>query len=400
MTSVVRPDLRTAFAYAPDDSDETRLEKFAILLVAGSCCAAGVVWSAMYLVVFGPGITAALPAAFTVIVGAALALSHRTRNHQYAVYAQILCIMYITMFIQWSIGGVLDSGMVMIWAILGPIIALMFQSTRRALYWFLAYLFNLGLTALLNDYFVLHGQVVADQTKTMFFLMNLGICSAVVFVFAAYFVNVALTERDRANRLLLNILPAPVARRLKHHESPIADEFHNISVLFADIVGFTTWSETLSADETIDYLNDIFCRFDRLVEHYGLEKIKTIGDGYMVVAGVPNARRDHARVLVQFAQGMLAAMAQFNADRGHALSLRIGLNTGSAVAGVIGEKKFIYDLWGDTINTASRMESHGLPDRIQVSEAVYQLLKDQFAFEDRGFHEIKGKGRLRTYLLA
>ncbi len=391
---------RIDFAYSPHDTDEIRLEKFAILLVAGCCSVAGIVWAAMYLIVFGPGLTAALPALFTLIVGGALALAHVTRNHQYAVYAQIICIMYLTLLIQWSIGGVFDSGMVILWSLLGPIIALMFQSTRRATLWFLAFLVNLIVTVAFNDYFAAHGQAVTAQTRLLFFLMNLGIGSAVIFVFAAYFVNAALAERDRANRLLLNILPGPIAKRLKHRESPIADKFDDISVLFADIVGFTQWSEPLTPDATIDYLNDVFSRFDRLVESHGLEKIKTIGDGYMVVAGAPNAVADHAHVLLEFARAMLAEMNQFNADRGLSLSLRIGLNTGSAVAAVIGEKKFVYDLWGDTINTASRMESHGLPGRIQVTGAVYALLKDRHAFEDRGLIEVKGKGAMRTYLLA
>ena len=391
---------RFAFAYSPDDTDEVRLEKLAILLVAGSCCVAGAMWTAMYLLIFGPGLTAALPASFIVIVGAALVVSHKTKDHRYAVYAQIVCIMYVTTFIQWSIGGVFDSGFVMAWAFVGPVIALMFMPPRRAVYWFLAYLLNLVITVAFSDFFALHGQVVDEKTKTLFFLMNLGISSIVVFIFAAYFVNAALTERNRANELLLNILPATIAKRLKLRESPISDEFDSITVLFADIVGFTKWSESLSPDETINFLNDIFSRFDRLVESRGLEKIKTIGDGYMVVAGVPNPMNDHANVLMNLAVAMLEEMRKFNSDRGLSLDIRIGLNTGPGVAGVIGTKKFIYDLWGDTVNTASRMESHGLPGRIQITDSTYEFVKNKFKFEDRGSIEIKGKGKMHTYLLA
>lgn len=389
-----------AFAYSPDDSDEIRLEKLAILLVAGSCCFAGSIWTQLYLFVFGPGLTAALPAIFVILVGASLVVSHYTKKHRYAVYAQIICIMYITMFIQWSIGGVFDSGFVMIWAFLGPIIALMFQSSRKAFYWFLAYLFNLVITVVFSDYFAQFGHAVDEQTKTLFFLMNLGICSIVVFVFASYFVNAALTERDRANGLLLNILPAPIAKRLKLRESPISDEFDSITVLFADIVGFTKWSETLSSDETIDYLNDIFSRWDKLVERQGLEKIKTIGDGYMVVAGVSNPIGNHADILMTLGIEMLKEMDRFNSDRGFDLDLRIGLNSGSAVAGVIGTKKFSYDLWGDTVNTASRMESHGVPGKIQITESTHEILKGKFDLEDRGIIEVKGKGKMRTYLFG
>ena len=395
-----RLNKRFTFAYLPDDTDEIRLEKLATLLVAGSCCIAGVIWTAMYLILFGPGLTAALPALFVVIVGASLVISHITKNHHYAVYAQIICIMYITVFIQWSIGGVFDSGFVMVWVFLGPIIALMFQSPRQALYWFLAYLFNLVITVLFNGFFAQHGQVVNEETKTLFFLMNLGICSIVVYMFATYFVNAALTERNRANSLLLNILPAPIAKRLKLREYPISDKFDSITVLFADIAGFTAWSEFLSPDKTIDFLNDIFSRFDRIVESRELEKIKTIGDGYMVVAGGPSHVDDHATSMMVLAIEMLAEMDRFNLDRGLSLKIRIGLNTGPAIAGVIGTKKFSYDLWGDTVNTASRMESHGIPGRIQITENTYEFLKDKFKFEDRGFIEVKGKGKMHTFLLA
>jgi adenylate cyclase len=389
-----------AFAYHPDDTDEIRQEKLAILLVAGCCCVAGSVWTAMYLILFGPGVTAALPALFVFIVGASLAISHVTKNHHVAVYAQIICIMYIAMFIQWSIGGILDSGFVMVWAFMGPIIALMFLSPRQAKYWFFAYLFNLVITVLFSDFFAQHGQVVDERTKILFFLMNLGISSIVVYIFAAYFVNAALTERNRANNLLLNILPAPIARRLKLGEYPISDKFESITVLFADIAGFTAWSEFLSPDKTVDVLNGIFSRFDRIVENKGLEKIKTIGDGYMVVAGGRGRVDNHATAIMALAIEMLAEMERFNADRGLSLNIRIGLNTGPAVAGVIGTKKFSYDLWGDTVNTASRMESHGIPGRIQITENTYESLKNNFTFEDRGVIEIKGKGKMHTFLFA
>ena len=389
-----------AFAYHPDDTDAIRQEKLAILLVAGCCCVAGSIWTIMYLILFGPGVTAALPALFVFTVGASLAISHITKNHHVAVYAQIICIMYIAMFIQWSIGGILDSGFVMVWSFMGPVIALMFLSPRQAKYWFFAYLFNLVITVLFSEFFAQHGQVVSERTKTLFFLMNLGISSIVVYVFAAYFVNAALTERNRANNLLLNILPAPIARRLKLGEYPISEKFDSITVLFADIAGFTAWSESLSPDETVDVLNDIFSRFDRIVESKGLEKIKTIGDGYMVVADGPGLVDNHATIMMALAVEMLAEIERFNAERGLTLNIRIGLNTGPAVAGVIGTKKFSYDLWGDTVNTASRMESHGIPGRVQITENTYESLKNYFSFEDRGFIEVKGKGKMHTFLLA
>ena len=200
-------------------------------------------------------------------------------------------------------------------------------------------------------------------------------------------------------RLLLNILPAPVALRLRSGEECIADHFPEVSVLFADIVGFTTLSGDMPPQPLVELLNDLFTRFDALATQHGVEKIKTIGDCYMAVCGIPEPRPDHATVLAGMAVGMLRSLQDFNAARGVNLQLRLGLNTGPVVAGVIGRSKFIYDLWGDTVNTASRMESSGVAGRIQVTEATRQRLLPNFQFEDRGELEIKGKGRLRTWLI-
>jgi adenylate cyclase len=200
-------------------------------------------------------------------------------------------------------------------------------------------------------------------------------------------------------RLLLNILPAPVAGRLKSGEDCIADHFAEVSVLFADIVGFTALSGVMSPQPLVEMLNDLFTRFDNLAQRHHVEKIKTIGDCYMAVCGVPERRTDHAAALADMALDVLAVVREFNERRGSALRVRIGLNTGPVIAGVIGRSKFIYDLWGDTVNTASRMESSGLPDRIQVTAATRHALLPLFNFEERGEVEIKGKGRLQTWFL-
>jgi class 3 adenylate cyclase len=208
-----------------------------------------------------------------------------------------------------------------------------------------------------------------------------------------------VAERERAERLLLNILPASIAQRLGHNQDTIADSFEEATVLFADIVNFTNLSSQISPTELVSLLNEIFSRFDRLLERYGLEKIKTIGDSYMVVGGLPLIRPDHAEAVAEFALEMQQQIQEFNVERGQEFSMRIGINTGPVVAGVIGLKKFIYDLWGDTVNTASRMESHGIPGAIQVSFATYERLKDKYLFEERGTIDVKGKGEMNTYLL-
>jgi adenylate cyclase len=211
-------------------------------------------------------------------------------------------------------------------------------------------------------------------------------------------------EQEKSERLLLNILPQPIADRLKQGEQTIADSFAEVTVLFADIVSFTELSASLAPAELVELLNQIFSTFDRLVEQHDLEKIKTIGDAYLVVGGLPTPRVDHAEAIADLALDMQQAIAQFTLPVAHTnqekpLSMRIGINSGAVRAGVIGTTKFTYDLWGDTVNTASRMESQGLPDQIQVTEATYHLLKHKYIFAERGPIDVKGKGEMTTYFL-
>lgn len=207
-------------------------------------------------------------------------------------------------------------------------------------------------------------------------------------------------EQRKSELLLLNVLPEAIAQRLKQNDkASIADHFDDVTVLFADIVGFTNLSTEMSPKELVNLLNQIFSAFDLLVEKYGLEKIKTIGDAYMVVGGLPKQRPDHAEAIAEFALDLLTEIDRFNRNIDRSFQVRVGINTGSAIAGVIGIKKFIYDLWGDTVNTASRMESHGLTGRIQVSDATYQILRDKYLFEPRGRISVKGKGEMMTYFL-
>lgn len=206
-------------------------------------------------------------------------------------------------------------------------------------------------------------------------------------------------EKQKSERLLLNILPEAIAQRLKQGEETIADSFSQVTVLFADLVGFTKISANLSPAELVELLNTIFSAFDELAEKYGLEKIKTIGDAYMIVGGLPIPKEDHAEAIADMALEMLTQIQEISRKKGKSLQVRIGINTGAVEAGVIGTKKFAYDLWGDTVNTAHRMESHGVAGMIQVAQATYDCLADKYRFKDRGIIDIKGKGNMRTYLL-
>ena len=207
-------------------------------------------------------------------------------------------------------------------------------------------------------------------------------------------------ERNKTENLLLNLLPEPIAERLKEEPGVIADKFEKATILFADLVNFTQISTTMPATKLVYLLNEIFSSFDELTEKHGLEKIKTIGDAYMVAGGIPIERPDHAEASAEMALDMLVAIDELNVKLEATFDLRIGINSGPVVAGVIGTKKFIYDLWGNAVNTASRMESHGVPGRIQVSFYTYELLRDKYEFEERGLIDIKGQGEMRTYFLT
>ncbi len=391
--------LARSFAYAPGDSPDTRFQKVAILIVAGACCVAGLVWSLMYLLVFGWVTATFLPFAFVVVVGSALLISHLTRQHLVAVYAQVACIIVVTAGIQWVIGGIFDSGFVLTWALLGPLIALMFFPIRHALAWLALYLICLAITAAGDSYLTAHRLPVPDGAQTLFFLLNLSMPAIVIFAFASYFVTNALREKQRADRLLLNILPEKIANTLKYQQGTIAEEHKNISVLFADIVEYTKYSSDKKPVDIVKNLNKIFYEFDTLVQRHRLEKIKTIGDAYMVVGGLPPHDGRHHQAIAAMALDMLAAIQQIRKEDGHPFELRIGIHNGDVVAGVIGHSKFAYDLWGDTVNLASRLEASATPGRIHVSASMQQILANRFLFEKRAPITLKGKGEVATFFL-
>ena len=233
----------------------------------------------------------------------------------------------------------------------------------------------------------------------------------VVGMFAGYHMElyirrVFLQQREiehkdaQLTRVLFNMLPASIAERLMREPCTIAERFSAVTIMFTDIVHFTQYSSRVAAEELVAMLNEIFSAFDQLVEKHGLEKIKTIGDAYMAAAGLPTLREDHTEAVADFALDLQHVLARLNTSRDEPIHIRIGIHTGPVVAGVIGTKRFAYDLWGDAVNTASRMESHALPDTIQVSRATYERLRDRYELKRRGPIEVKGKGEMVTYLLT
>jgi guanylate cyclase len=304
------------------------------------------------------------------------------------------------------LGGFLDAGGVGLWGILAPLAALVFSDVRSAARWYVAYLvvfLGSGIAGALVDPI---GPAPPGWFTSTMLGMNIAVGGTIVFTLLAVFagqrrdaLEALRQEQAKTESLLLNILPRSIADKLKAHTQPIAEQFGSASILFADVVDFTPWSERLPPADVVGYLDHLFSHFDELAERYGLEKIKTIGDCYMVAAGVPSPRPDHGRAVALMALDMLEAM-RADGRIGHlGLQLRVGINSGPVVAGVIGRKRLLYDLWGDAVNTASRMESHGTPGRIQITRATYELLADEFRCEPRGTIAIKGKGELEAWYL-
>jgi adenylate cyclase len=248
---------------------------------------------------------------------------------------------------------------------------------------------------------------LSETTINTLNITNITFSMFVIALIAYYFnnsVNIAEEalelEQERADKLLHNILPKSIANRLINEDKTIADGFDCVSVLFLDIVGFTKLSASKPPEELVNILNEIFTKFDDLSDEHNLEKIKTIGDSYMVASGIPEKTGDHAERIADFALKLNSELDKINKQTGNSFKIRTGINSGPVVAGVIGKKKFIYDLWGDAVNVASRMESHGKVGEVQISESTYQLIKDLYSFESRGEIEIKGKGLMKTYLLG
>ena len=383
----------------PTDSRDEALRKETLVLFTGFTALVSCVWVGTYWAL-GLYTSAAIPFGYQVVCVANLAVFAKTKRYLFFRTSQLALGLVLPFLLQLSLGGFVPSSGIVLWSFTAPLGALLFSSPRDATRWFMAFLGVIGLSAalepLLSPAEIPHGIVVA------FFALNILGVTGTSYLLLHYFVRerdraaaIIAAERERSERLLLNVLPKAIAERLKAGESPIADRAADVGVLFADIVGFTPLSETMGPEELVEVLDEVFTLFDGLVAEQGLEKIKTIGDSYMVASGLLGEGCGHAEDLAKVALEMQAAIA-----RRPPLEVRIGLDIGPVVAGVIGHQKFIYDLWGDTVNSAGRMESHGMPGAIQVTERAYLRLAPAFAFEERGIIEVKGKGPMRTYLLV
>lgn len=383
----------------PTDSDQERVTKEVFVVTGLGVFAAGVIWWLMYTALGKPA-SGLIPLVVSVAMVPAFGRFLATKRLG-AVSTPMLGLgIVLPLALQLSLGGFVHGSSVVMWAFMAPLFSLLLRPAAETWIWLAAFFADLVVAALL-DSTVMHAVTPLPATATLIlFALNIAGIGTLTFLALSYFRSQRDAAERRSEKLLLNVLPAAIAVRLKRGEEPIADHHDEISVLFADLAGFTIRSAQESPAATVAVLNKVFSVFDDLVRKYGLEKIRTIGDSYMVAAGVPSARPDHIRSICAMALDLQREVARLNSENHWDLSFRVGINCGPAVAGIVGREKFHYDLWGDTVNIASRMESHGLPDQIQVTEAVYERLRMEFVFERRGMIEVKGKGPMLTYLLV
>ena len=381
----------------PNDDLETRRRKALLVYLAVLIWPISLVWGTLYLAL---GASAGLVAfAYFVISVVSIGLFARTGNFDLLLRIQLLDITLAPTLSMWPTAGFLASGAVGLWGLLGPMGALVFSSVRSSVGWFVLFAVAFLGAGIAGE---LTGGVTTLPRwfSTTMLALNVIVGGAVVFMLLAVFARQRQDAQDRAETLLLNILPRSIADKLKAEPRTIADSFTSASILFADVADFTPMAERLAPVRVVEMLDQLFGHFDDLADRYEVEKIKTLGDCYMAAAGIPSPRPDHARTLALLALDMLDAVASRGAMGALGFELRIGINSGPVVAGVIGRKRFLYDLWGDAVNTAGRMQTEGTPGRIQITRSTYELLKDEFVCEPRGTVSVRGKGDMETWFLV
>jgi len=380
-----------------NDDDDIRLQKSLLVVCAFPFMVAGVAWGLIYVFSNEP-LAGAIPLSYSFISLLSIINFGRTRQYRFFRFSQLALILLLPFFLMVALGGFINSSAVILWSLISPLGALLFDEPRHAPRWFLAFAILVVLSGVLQPY-VRFANNLSSVLVIFFFVINLIGVGSLVFMMVFYFVGQKNMFQQKSETLLLNILPREIAAILKNESRTIADHYNEASVLFADMVGFTPLSAQLPPVEMVELLNEVFSFFDSLLDKYGVEKIRTIGDSYMVASGVPRGRSDHAQALARMALEMRDYIFTHTFRNGQRVSFRIGINSGSMIAGVIGRRKFVYDVWGDAVNIASRMESHGLGNAVQITQATYELIRDEFVCEPRGTVNVNGKGEMEVWLV-
>jgi adenylate cyclase len=400
----------------PGDSEELRLNKALLMLATGLVSVATMVWVTLYSIL-GPQFSATIPFAFQILLAGNMLFYIKSRNFEFFRVSQLGLFLFLPFVAQWSSGNVISTSGVLLWALLAPVGAILCIGVRQSVGWFIAWVTLTTVSGAadfyLADTLIAPKSTVPVRTAIFFFSLNFISISTIIYMLLRLSIvekrkimaslekahQQVRIEQERSEKLLLNILPSPVAERLKNSDKTIADGFADVTVMFADIVNFTQVAANMSPSQVFAMLNRIFSAFDELAEKYGLEKIKTIGDAYMVAGGLNEDIDDYAAAIADMAIAMRDLLRRdFSVNASH-LEVRIGIGTGPIIAGVLGKKKFIYDLWGDTVNIASRITSEGVPGMIQCDTTTYHRLATTFDFHEPQTIYLKGKGDMTVYRL-
>ena len=399
----------------PADTDEQKLQKTLLIFACGLMGFAAMLWLVIYHAM-GIKYSATVPLVYLTVSAATLGIYVWNLNFEFFRFAQTSLYLFVPFIMQWSIGSYVTSSGVMLWALLAPIGVMVFQGPRESVPWFFAYLVMTAVSGFF-DYYLAYGTEKTSglpmQTIAVFFVLNFAAMSTIVYLLVVYFVrqkdrlkmaldqqhSLLQVEQERSERLLLNVLPGHIAERLKRDPSVIADGLADCTIMFADLTDFTRLSGELPPREMVALLNEVFSWFDGLAEKYALEKIKTIGDAYMVAGGLLDHDEKYTEGIVNMALDVRDGIGQLKTRTGESLGIHIGIGTGPVVAGVIGIRKFIYDLWGNAVNVASRLSSEATAGGILVDATTYRRLRGLYRFEGPEVLVVKGMSQLTAYRL-
>jgi class 3 adenylate cyclase len=397
-----------------NDSEEMKLRKTLLIFASGLMNLAAILWLAIYWWM-GLKLSTSIPLGFQILSALVVVIYLRTRNFDFFRLAQLSLFLFFPFVIQWSIGSFVSSSGIALLAILAPIGAVVCYGARESIPWFFAYVVLTVLSGVF-DFYLAQGEDYGIPLKTVavFFVMNFTIISTMVYLLLRYFVQernryekqlaeqheLVRIEREKSESLLVSILPTHIAERLKLQLGTIADGFADVSVMFADVVDFTRLAEELTPNQVVSFLDEVFTRFDQLTAKYRLDKIKTIGDAYMVVGGLEGAQLNYVDHVADMALEIMELTRSDPQLRRLSVQLHIGIATGPAIAGVIGATRFIYDLWGDTVNLSSRLTSEAVGGVILVDKTTYRRLGHRYSFDEPRTISIKGKGETTVYRLT
>ncbi len=395
-------------------TQEKKLRESLLIFACGLMNLAVMLWLAIYWMM-GTYFSANIPLAYQLVSIASLIFFLKTSNFAVFRFVQLSLFLFAPFIMQWSLGSSVSSSGVMLWALLAPVAAVVVSGWRESIPWFIAYIVLTAVSGFF-DYFLGVGEQSGIQMKTagVFFALNFAAMTSIVYFLVRYFVletekignqldqqhMLLVKEQSKSERLLLNVLPTHIARRLKDQDGLIADAHVDVAVMFADLVDFTRLAAQLPPDQMVGLLNTVFSGFDELSEKYGVEKIKTIGDAYMVAGGLTREPQEYTSHIAAMALEMREYVARHPDLSKYNLGIHIGIATGPVVAGVVGTKRFIYDLWGDTVNVASRLTDDAAEGKILVDQITYNRLCHNYLFEPPIKFDVKGKGETTAYYLT